>query len=73
MVEGPVWSPEHSRGSDWSLGTKDLKHKLTLGVTDRQKHCSLVAVGQTPIAGLDSRITNLSELLRLIVPQCPLL
>lgn len=47
------------------------KHKLTLGVADRQKLCTLVATGQTPIAGLDSRITNLSELLRLIVSQCP--
>lgn len=44
------------------------KHKLTLGVAVRQKLCSLVAVGQTPIAGLNSRITNLSKLLRLIVP-----
>lgn len=66
-----MWGPEHSRGSDWSLDTKDLKHKLTLGVADRQKSSSLVAMGQTPIPGLESRITNLSELLRLIVPQCP--
>ena len=29
------------------------KHKLTLGVTDGQKLCSLVAVGQTPIPGLE--------------------
>ena len=73
MEEGPVRDPEHSRCSDWSLDTKDLKNKLTLSMADRQKHYSLVALGQTPIAGLESRITNLSELLTLIVPQCPLL